>query len=82
MIVIQGAPGSGKTTLAENLSRRLSYPIVSKDTLKEALGESLTVSTVADTNETAYKSRYCRRWFWNTLFASNQGYAKRNAAYY
>lgn len=48
LIVIQGAPGSGKTTLAENLSRRLSYPIVSKDTLKEALGESLTVTTVAD----------------------------------
>ena len=48
LIVIQGAPGSGKTTLAEGLSRQLSYPIVSKDTLKEALGESLTVATVAD----------------------------------
>ena len=48
LIVIQGAPGSGKTTLAESLSRRLSYPIVSKDALKEVLGESLSVSTVAD----------------------------------
>ena len=37
VVVISGAPGSGKTTLGWDLSRRLHVPFVSRDDIKTAL---------------------------------------------
>lgn len=39
MLLINGLPGSGKTTLADGLARALHGHVVSKDSIKEALAE-------------------------------------------
>jgi predicted kinase len=36
VVLVNGLPASGKTTLARALSRRLSLPLLSKDVIKEA----------------------------------------------
>jgi predicted kinase len=41
VIVVAGIPGSGKTTVARALARELRIPLVSKDTIKEALFDAL-----------------------------------------
>jgi adenylate kinase family enzyme len=39
MVVVNGLPGAGKTTLARSLSRRMNLPLISKDTIKEAYSD-------------------------------------------
>ncbi|MBV8086144.1 MAG: AAA family ATPase [Chloroflexi bacterium] len=39
LVIISGAPGAGKTTLARRLGEQLSIPVLSKDRIKEAMGE-------------------------------------------
>ncbi|MGF3054866.1 AAA family ATPase [Microbacterium sp. YY-03] len=41
LIVLNGMPGSGKTTLASPLAALLGVPLVSKDAIKEALGDAV-----------------------------------------
>lgn len=45
MLLIAGAPGSGKTTLAKRLSERLQWPAFSKDAIKERLFDSVSFHT-------------------------------------
>ena len=53
LIMVNGLPGSGKTTLATQLADRLRVPLVSKDAVKEALLEvvptmkSATIGSIA-----------------------------------
>lgn len=41
LIIINGLPATGKTTLAEPLSRELQIPLISKDSIKEFLFDKL-----------------------------------------
>jgi AAA domain len=41
LVLVTGAPGSGKTTLAVPLARHLGLPLLTKDTIKEALLDTL-----------------------------------------
>jgi adenylate kinase family enzyme len=39
MVLVNGVPGAGKTTLARSLSRRMGLPLISKDAIKEAYSD-------------------------------------------
>jgi predicted kinase len=41
VVVISGAPGAGKSTLAVPLAEALGFPLLSKDVIKEALFDAL-----------------------------------------
>jgi predicted kinase len=41
IVLISGAPGAGKTTLALPLAERLRWPLISKDHIKETLFDSM-----------------------------------------
>ncbi len=41
LVIVGGAPASGKTTLAHLLARELRLPLLARDTLKECLMDSL-----------------------------------------
>ena len=41
LVIVSGAPGSGKTTLAAPLAARLGLPLFAKDTIKEPLHDVL-----------------------------------------
>ncbi|MGZ6372549.1 MAG: AAA family ATPase, partial [Candidatus Limnocylindria bacterium] len=43
LVIVSGAPGSGKTTLAHHLAADLHLPLISKDELKEALADAIGV---------------------------------------
>ena len=45
-VVVSGAPGSGKSTVARELARQLDLPLLSKDTIKEALLDSIGAKSV------------------------------------
>ena len=41
VVLVSGAPGAGKSTLAAPLARRLDFPLLTKDIIKECLFDSL-----------------------------------------
>jgi len=48
LIIVNGAPASGKSTLAEQVAAQLGVPFLSKDTFKEELYDSLGVLGVIE----------------------------------
>src|SRR5713226_196744 len=51
LVLVSGSPASGKTTLARRLASDLLIPLLSKDTIKEALGDHLEVNSVERSRE-------------------------------
>jgi predicted kinase len=41
LVIVSGAPGAGKTTLARTIATRRSVPLLEKDALKESIGDGL-----------------------------------------
>ena len=41
LVIVSGAPGTGKSTLAARLSKKLHVPLLAKDELKETLADAL-----------------------------------------
>ncbi len=48
MLIVTGHPATGKTALAQFLSRRLALPLLSKDYVKETLGDHLGATSYED----------------------------------
>src|SRR5436190_16264150 len=51
LVLVSGSPGAGQTALARRLAADLEMPLLSKDTIKEALGETLVVDSVERSRE-------------------------------
>ncbi|HVT77020.1 MAG TPA: AAA family ATPase [Acidimicrobiales bacterium] len=47
-VVVSGAPGSGKSTIAKPLGQALDLPLLEKDVIKEALGDVLGAASIED----------------------------------
>jgi predicted kinase len=47
LVLVNGLPGSGKTTLASQLAAHLSVPWVSKDSVKELLADAFPAAAVS-----------------------------------
>lgn len=45
-VVVNGPPGSGKTTIAAELAEALGLPLLAKDTIKESLAVALDITDV------------------------------------
>lgn len=56
LIIICGLPGTGKTTLANELSKKLKIFCLHKDTVKESLYSSLQMSTLENSKEIGWPS--------------------------
>jgi predicted kinase len=51
LVIVTGIPGAGKSTLAHRLGQELRLPVLMKDTIKEALLETLGAPTRAISRE-------------------------------
>jgi predicted kinase len=47
VVVVQGPPAAGKTTIAREIARSLRLPLIAKDTVKEALFDGLGTGDLA-----------------------------------
>jgi len=56
LIIICGLPGSGKTTLSNNLSKKLKIFCLHKDSVKESIYDSMKMSTLEDSIKLGYPS--------------------------
>jgi predicted kinase len=48
LVIVSGAPGTGKTTLAATLAERLLLPLIARDDLKERLADVVLPRTIEE----------------------------------
>lgn len=51
LVIVAGPPGAGKTTIAERLAADLGLPLLTKDGIKEAMGDVLPPNSVEQSRE-------------------------------
>ncbi|MCU1287688.1 MAG: hypothetical protein JWO13_4038 [Acidobacteriales bacterium] len=56
LLIVNGAAGAGKSSLASTLSESLGLPLIDKDTIKEALGDALGAATPRDSDRLGHAS--------------------------
>ncbi|HLI51253.1 MAG TPA: AAA family ATPase [Thermomicrobiaceae bacterium] len=67
LILVTGAPASGKTTIAARLAADLGLPLFAKDDIKELLAESLAVSDFEWSSLTGRASFFLLDWLTTRL---------------
>jgi len=45
LVLVSGAPGAGKTTLAHSMSQALSFPLLSKDTIRQIMLDAFKIQS-------------------------------------
>jgi predicted kinase len=73
IIMVSGAPASGKSTLACALAQLLGFPLLSKDTIKESLFESLGSDLGSNVGSPAELSRLLSRAAMDVLWSLAPG---------
>jgi AAA domain len=58
VVLVNGLPAAGKTTLARALSRRLSLPLLSKDVIKEAHADVFGTQSPDERPQRAWNSQF------------------------
>jgi glucokinase len=58
VVLVNGLPAAGKTTLARALSNRLSLPLFSKDVIKEAHADVFGVQPPDERPQRAWNSQH------------------------
>jgi predicted kinase len=54
LVIVTGAPATGKTTIARSLAKEMGLPLVSKDAIKEELYDNLEDADPSDSHRLGY----------------------------
>jgi predicted kinase len=54
LVIVTGAPATGKTTIAQSLSKEMGLPLIAKDAIKEELFDSLGSALPSDSHELGF----------------------------
>jgi len=73
LVIVAGAPATGKTTLAQALGAALGLPVITKDDLKESLAEPFATGDLAWSRRLGWAASTALLTVANRILASGQG---------